>query len=273
MSDVTVAGGGFSSPSVVQSPGMTKSRSGRDDSVRSIVSAQLHSIPLADISSQEIKIDDKELGQVCLVGEIVYVSENSTGTTYKIDDRTGPPIEIKRWISDDESPLEYQNRAACREGIYVKVIGHVRVFGNQRNVVGFFIKPIEDYNEVTHHLVETLFAHLAITKPLPVPEQYSSLANNMGGDTSGWAPMATSTQIGGSSAMYSDGGLTPVQRQVLNIINQCHTADGLHVNEIHSMAAVSGYKDGQIKSAIDFLASEGHIYSTIDDHHFMSTEN
>jgi replication factor A2 len=101
MSDVTVAGGGFSSPSVVQSPGMTKSRSGRDDSVRSIVSAQLHSIPLADISSQEIKIDDKELGQVCLVGEIVYVSENSTGTTYKIDDRTGPPIEIKRWISDD----------------------------------------------------------------------------------------------------------------------------------------------------------------------------
>jgi hypothetical protein len=45
-------------------------------------------------------------------------------------------------------------------------------------VVGFFIKPIEDYNEVTHHLVETLFAHLAITKPLPVVRGLSIDYNN-----------------------------------------------------------------------------------------------
>lgn len=53
-----------------------------------------------------------------------------------------------------------------REGIYVKVVGHLRVFNKQQSVIGFHIKPIEDFNEVTHHLTETLFAHLAFTKGL-----------------------------------------------------------------------------------------------------------
>ena len=34
------------------------------------------------------------------MGEIMEVSEGSTNVTYKVDDRTGPWMEVKRWIDE-----------------------------------------------------------------------------------------------------------------------------------------------------------------------------
>ena len=48
----------------------------------------------------------------------------------------------------------------------MKIVGHIKMFNNQRSITGFMIKPIEDFNEVSHHMAETIFAHLAITKGL-----------------------------------------------------------------------------------------------------------
>lgn len=48
----------------------------------------------------------------------------------------------------------------------MKIIGHIKMFNNQKTIIGFMIRPIEDFNEVTHHIAETIFAHLAITKGL-----------------------------------------------------------------------------------------------------------
>ena len=41
------------------------------------------------------------------MGEIVEVTESSTNIAYKIDDRTGPLIEVRRWISDVIFSLSY----------------------------------------------------------------------------------------------------------------------------------------------------------------------
>lgn len=48
----------------------------------------------------------------------------------------------------------------------MKIVGHIKMFNNQRTITGFMIRPIEDFNEVSHHMAETIFAHLAITKGL-----------------------------------------------------------------------------------------------------------
>lgn len=44
---------------------------------------------------------DKQVGQVCVVGEIIEVNESQTNIAYKISDRTGPLIEIRKWISEE----------------------------------------------------------------------------------------------------------------------------------------------------------------------------
>ena len=50
----------------------------------------------------------------------------------------------------------------------MKVIGHLKQFNKQRNIVAFKIQPIEDFNEVTHHMAEVMYTHLAVTKSPPI---------------------------------------------------------------------------------------------------------
>ena len=42
----------------------------------------------------------------CLFGEIVSVSESQINVVYKVDDRTGPLADIKKWLDDQESEAE-----------------------------------------------------------------------------------------------------------------------------------------------------------------------
>jgi hypothetical protein len=51
-----------------------------------------------------------------------------------------------------------------REGMYVRVVGHLRSFANKRSVVAFRIQPITDSNEITYHYLETLYVHLGNTR-------------------------------------------------------------------------------------------------------------
>ena len=40
------------------------------------------------------------------MGEIVEVNESQTNVTYKIDDRTGPLVEVRKWINEEVHPLK-----------------------------------------------------------------------------------------------------------------------------------------------------------------------
>ena len=51
-----------------------------------------------------------------------------------------------------------------RENSYVRVQGHLRTFGGDRNVVAFRVMPVTDANELTSHLLEVVLHHLALTK-------------------------------------------------------------------------------------------------------------
>ncbi|XP_019858654.1 PREDICTED: replication protein A 32 kDa subunit-B-like isoform X2 [Amphimedon queenslandica] len=284
-------GGGFTSPGgTTGTPGGKDSKRGgfKNQATRPVTAAMLHRVTSPPGAEEIYLIDDEQVNQIVLVGEIVEVFESATSVMYKIDDRTGPPVEVRRWINaEEDSQFELERRAACREGIYVKIVGHIKMFNNQRTITGFMIRPIEDFNEVTHHMAETMFAHLAITKGLKLPEQFSDhqQGNQMGGASSfgsttpqaggsGWTPLATSTQMSGTSyGNQFNSGLTLVQQKVLSVIGNTKGDHGLHVNDIISSVKTQGFSDASIKTALDFLSNEGHVYSTIDEQHFKSTED
>ena len=105
--------------------------------------------------------------QVSIIGEIMEVNESNTTVVYKIDDRTGPWVKVQKWL-EEQDPSDQQERSSCREGMYVKVIGTLKSFNKQRSITGFYVKPIEDFNELSHHMAEVMYIHLAITKGVPV---------------------------------------------------------------------------------------------------------
>ena len=42
------------------------------------------------------------------------VSESQTIVVYKVDDRTGPLVDVKKWLDNQESEPELNLRAECR---------------------------------------------------------------------------------------------------------------------------------------------------------------
>ena len=52
--------------------------------------------------------------QIVFVGEIVSVNESQTNVVYKVDVRTGPLVDIKKWLDNQEAEAELNLRAGCR---------------------------------------------------------------------------------------------------------------------------------------------------------------
>ena len=80
---------------------------------------------------------------------------------------------------------------------------------------------------------------------------------------------------GGVSAMDTsdavDGALSPEQSKVFNFYTSEGTGDeGCNVNSVASSLAMDL---NQVKHIVEFLSSEGHLYSTIDDDHHKSTSD
>ena len=96
------------------------------------------------------------------------VNEGATTLVYRIDDRTGPWVKVQKWVTEDQDSANQQERSVCEEGMYVIVIGNIKTFNKQMNVTAFHIKPITDFNEVTHHIAEVIFIHLAHSRGVPV---------------------------------------------------------------------------------------------------------
>lgn len=204
--------------------------------------------------------DGIELHQVTFVGLVRSVKESATRLDYEIDDMTAPPLEVRQFVDNDENSEE--RTIPMRENTYVRVFGNVREFSGKRNVVAFKIMPIMDANEITTSILECFHCHLALTKG---GDQMSMTAG--AGDPSG-ANFQSGNYPGGQPDAMN--GLTQVQQQVQMVIRSCKEDAGYSIQHICSQ--LRNYSESAIRDAIDFLSSEGHIYSTIDDDHFRSTD-
>ena len=52
--------------------------------------------------------------QIVFVCEILSVSESQTNVVYKVDNRTGPLVDVKKWLDDQEWEAELNLRTKCR---------------------------------------------------------------------------------------------------------------------------------------------------------------
>uniref|UniRef100_A0A8C5LVD8 Replication factor A protein 2 n=1 Tax=Leptobrachium leishanense TaxID=445787 RepID=A0A8C5LVD8_9ANUR len=248
--------GGFGSQAPSQ--GEKKSRSRAQQIVPCTVSQLLS----ATQNDEIFKIGEVELSQVTIVGIVRHAEKAPTNILYKVDDMTAAPMDIRQWVDTDESSCE---SIVVPPGSYVKVAGHLRSFQNKKSVVAFKIAPIEDMNEFVSHMLEVVQAHMILNSQNQAAGGGSALAHS--------TPGRTGVETGGSYAGGSDmqiNGLTPHQSQILNLIKTCRGNEGMAVDELK--ARLHGMNVNTIKQALEFLSNEGHIYSTVDDDHYKSTD-
>uniref|UniRef100_A0A8D0GGI3 Replication factor A protein 2 n=1 Tax=Sphenodon punctatus TaxID=8508 RepID=A0A8D0GGI3_SPHPU len=240
--------GGFGSPTATQGEKKSRSRS------QNIVPCTISQLLAAEQVDETFKIKEVEISQVVIVGVIRQAEKAPTNILYKVDDMTSAPMDVRQWVDTDEAGSE---NVVVPPGTYVKVAGHLRSFQNKKSLVAFKIMPLEDMNELTVHMLEVVNAHMILRK--------STMSTSV--------KMPQSVSASGMGDMESYGGargLSPDQSQVLNLIKSCNVAEGLSLQllktQLHNMNPTT------IKQVLDFLSSEGHIYSTVDDDHFKSTD-
>lgn len=137
---------------------------------------------------------------------------------------------------------------------YVRIYGHSRGQNEKTHVLILKILPLLNLNELTNHLLEVIYVMLKM--------QHGSNMENEG---------SNAAQV--NNVCMSDNnisGLTREQTIVFKIIQtENDTENGIERDTLKMRVPKNIVPI--IDNIIDFLTSEGHIYTTLTDDHFKTT--
>jgi len=218
--------------------------------------------------------DGRELYQIKLVGAVRSYEVQSTNVNFEIEDGTGL-VEAKMWVDDntDCTAVQQLRDAVCKDHIYIKLVGQVKDYGGKLNIVAYSVRPITNANELTHHMLEVVHSGQVSKHADSIVAPLASNHTSMGvgfGAGGGTIPMGGG---GGGMALEASnsggGGGGDIQEEVALYIKR----EGEHADVGASVAAciqsfAGQYTEPQVRQAIDRLASEGLIYSTINEENY-----
>lgn len=247
---------------------------------------------------ENLKIDGVEISQVSMIAQIVSIDIQTSHTTLKINDFTGT-LDAKKWTNDNQ-PQSMGNDDSMNlvEGRWVKIIGRINHYAGRCSINVFEIIPITDFNEITHHFLECVYAHLEYTvghlNPEKKQQQSMNNMNNMNmNNQSNYNQnnnnnnnyygnnnnnnnnfMNNNNNFNNTNSMnmgmnMMNNGLSQIENKILQVINvpEYENSDaGCNVEMIFQK--LSNEDVNAIREAIDQLSDAGYIYSTVDDEHY-----
>jgi len=217
-------------------------------------------------AEEGFSIEGTEVGMVKLVARVMSMEKTATKSTYQIEDSTGS-IECIQWVDEGQREDEFA------EGTYVKLIGSVRTQGDRKHIMTIRMAEVPTEEEKDFHALEVAYSHLKLKQ-----------INNrlgMGGGMDGGLPnsMMNSSSFGGMGTLGAGMSSSASSNQfgnknydmVYGYIKRCSDDQGLNIgslfNEIRNKMSKKEMDD-----SIEYLSSEGHIYSTVDDEHYKVTD-
>ncbi|XP_026782468.2 replication protein A 32 kDa subunit [Pangasianodon hypophthalmus] len=257
----TQSPGGFGSPAASQG-GEKKGRTRAQQIVPCTVSQLMSAAQAEDV----FRVGEVEVAQVTMVGIIRSTDKSMTNIQYKVDDMTAAPMDVKQWVDTEDPSVD---SSVIPPDTYVKVSGNLRSFQNNRSLVAFSVRPLEDMNEITSHMLEVVQAHMLLSKPQTMMGGGGMNSSMVPMTRPGLGGMGMSGGYSGANSM-ANNGLNPNQNQVLCLIKSCPEPQGISIQELKQR--LSGMSMTIIRQVVDFLSNEGHIFSTIDEDHFRSTD-
>ena len=194
------------------------------------------------------------------------VNKQANAITLELDDGTGR-IDAKFWTppADDENPNEDVNETdAWQEGVYVRVFGHIRSLNQseKNSFVAMHITPIQDFNEITFHLLETIHVHLlALKEAQSGGSDYQMTDANQSAPHNPYAAPAD-----------QENDLQPLYATVLEVVQRAsaNSNEGASISFICEQMNCYDVTEEQVRDAIQYLSSEGHLYPTFDEEHFKA---
>lgn len=243
-----------------------KSDQKRAQTIMPVTARQVLSCP-----EDGLKIGDVDVYLVALLGIVRAVETTSVKITYTLEDNTGC-IDGVHWIDgQDDNGQTAQPQVV--ENTYCRLSGTIRSQGDKRYIMAFNIREIESLNELTTHFLEVaLFSKKALMASKGgVMDVDGNVGNGYGMDNNMGNNLSNSLMTASVSHSTASLGLPDIQAKVLRAIQQCTAENGVHCEDLVEQLRGTSTKS-QIISAVEALCGEGHIYTTIDDNHYRTTD-
>lgn len=234
---------------------------------QSLVPVTIKQLLEAEQKDTKFTVDGRPLSQITVIGSVLSMKVEATNVTYLIDDSTGK-ISVRIYI-DSEEEAQVQT---FEPGTYVRCVGNLRSFNDRRNVIGFQLIPVTDFNELTFHYLNVIACHLRCTKqpgnitPAKSPGA-AAHSSSFGNPMMGGMPAQPTFQ-----AEADAGGFTSIQNRVLDVFKTegNDTDAGVSIHRLFEL--LPQVPQQEIRNTLTFLSDEGHLYTTIDENHFKSTD-
>ncbi|KAF9987761.1 replication factor A protein 2 [Mortierella antarctica] len=213
-------------------------------------------------SDGDFKIDGHDLGQITFIGVVRTINRQSTQHIFQVEDGTGT-IDARTFSSVEDDA----ESNSITEGTYVRVVGILRSYNERFSVNLHSIRAIQDFNELTYHLLETTFVHVSFTK---------SKAGSIGGGASsggahnnfGAHSMSNAAVPGGAGGAIGGGD---IPQQIVEMINNHPlkaAGSGIPRRDIQSrFTSAVGSVQG-VNDILETMVADGFLYTTEDDDHF-----
>lgn len=200
-------------------------------------------------SGPELLLFGQQVRVVSILGIIRNIEQVTTKVTYTVEDETGTIKAIKWNAAEDESESK---EPLLNVGSYAHVYGLPREQDGEKHVLVLRICPLKNLNDLTNHLAEVVYVAQAaasaqhpIKKPGAVADTTSAMQN------------------------LECTGMDKDQAFVFQIINSDTSENGIERDDIK--AKVPPNVKSKVDDILEFLAGEGHIYTTRTDNHFKAT--
>jgi len=262
--------GGFMSQPVEEK----RKRSQKQTLVPSTIKMCMGASKMGEASEDSCEVDGRFTTQVRLVANILSVEPRETRIHYTLEDGTGK-IEGTVWTNqqDDELPMLAEKREKCVPGAHVVVVGVLKEFGGTKTIRCYDVRPVDDFNELTHHFLEVIHLHGKSKRAPREPVQQQGDVKQEGS----WG--GAGSNIGGGQGQQpmeveaNANGLTANQNRIYEYYNQNGQSDeGCHVETV--AAAMAPYMNhADVIDCINVLVAEGFLYSTIDEENHKSTDS
>lgn len=189
----------------------------------------------------------------------------ATKTTYQIEDSTGS-VDVMQWIEEGSTEAEHY------EGAYIKVFGSMRTQGEKKHMMAFRVLDCPTQEERDFHNLQVVHSHLKL-KLLNAKMTGQGAAMDQSGLSNSMMGGGIGSSFGGTMSMSTTSASfgNKTYDTVYGLIKQSVDSEGINVSSIFS--SVQGKMSrGEMDSALEYLSNEGHIYSTVDDEHFKTTD-
>jgi len=221
----------------------------------------------ATLEEGTYRIDNAEVHTVVVMGLVESMEEHSTNMAFKINDGTGT-VEAKLWNEKDTGVSPMAARlASCQTNSFVRIVGALRDFENRKHVLIYDVRPLSDWNELTHHLFHIMFVHQQNTRgPLPGTHAAKSAVPTHSGFA---APQHGS---GHGMAMQVDANEGP-KALLLKAFSESEDYEGITIEQCKSYLGKNSVNlpEAVIRRMVTEMAEEGIIFSTTDEDHYAMT--